>query len=196
MQKFATAGITPANPSVIEPGFDSTIVQFFPAVLGPGFQLPATTPATLLIPANGTKNGVPFTVRASGNLYVHGTSPTINFQLCNGTALAGSPPVNNVISTLTSAQSLSTGATYPFAFNATLQGDSTSGVVQVTNATFYCNGVSGTLTNTDLTGISFGGPGFPAPAGGGAALSLVFGLKFGVADALDTASLLSFYAEA
>jgi hypothetical protein len=194
MQKFATAGITPQNPSVIGP-ISTTTMQIFPALVGLGFQVAPTAPAVLSVPANGNFNGVPISVHAAGNLFVHGTSPTVNFGLFNGTSLTvGSD--GTALSTLTSAQSLTTAATYPFSFAATLQGDSTSGVVQVTNATFYCNGVSGTLTNTDLTGISFGGPAFPAPAGGGAALSLVLGIKFGVADALDTASLYSFYAEA
>jgi hypothetical protein len=195
MLKFATAGINPAQPSVVGP-INSTTMQIFPAVgLGLGFQVAPTAPAQLFVPANGAMNGVPFSVHASGNVFVHGSSPTINFALYNGTSLTAASN-GTAISTLTSAQSLTTAATYPFSYQATLQGDSTSGVVQVIGATFYCNGVSGTLTNTDLTGITFGGPAFPAPAGGGAALSLCLGIKFGVGDALDTASLMSFYAEA
>lgn len=190
MQIFSNAGVSGSFPSTIGvPGTTSTAFQVFPALLGPGFQVAPTEAAVLTVPANGVYEGQPMTVHAAGNIHVHGTTPTINFALYSGNSLT---PANEIvttpISTLASAQSLTTGATYPWSYVATLQGDSGSGVVQVQTANFTCNGVSGSLTNTDLTGVSF-------IAGGAPALQLCFAMKFVVGDALNVANLMSFYGE-
>ena len=83
---------------------------------------------------------------------MHGTSPTLNFVFQQGKSLTATS--NTTMATLTSAQSLTTGAYYPWQFKASLFADALSGVMQIGNATFICNGVSGTLTLTDLTSVN------------------------------------------
>lgn len=189
MQIFSNAGVSGSFPSQV--GLvASTAFQVFPALLGPGFQVAPTEAAVLTVPANGVYEGKPMTVHAAGMLFVHGTSPTINFALYSGSSLIpADETVTTPVSTLTSAASLTTATAYPWSYVATLQGDSISGVVQVQTANFTCNGVSGSLTNTDLTGISF-------IAGGAPAVQLCAAMKFTVSDALSYAKLMSFYAEA
>jgi hypothetical protein len=148
--------------------------------------------AAIQLPSGGELEGQQFIVRASGKLFVHGTTPTINFLLQNGSSLTSGS--NTTISTGTSAQGLTTGATYPFAFEGRLQGDSTSGIVQVTSATFYVNGTSVSLTNTALTGINLSSglnPSGTPPNNNnvGPSLSLLFAITFGVSDALNSATL-------
>lgn len=174
-QTIQSAGINYASPSTV--GGTGTTAKIFPSLLN------SLSPATLALVQ--AQNGQQVTVKASGTLFVHGTSPTINFLLQNGTSLtAGS---NTTFATLTSVASLTTATQYPFAVKVTLQGDSVSGIVQVVDAEIVCNGVSGAATKTSLTGINFAGP--------GAAANVVFGVTFGVSDALNTASLLQFNAE-
>jgi hypothetical protein len=86
------------------------------------------------------------------------------------------------MATLTSAQSLATNATYPFSFRAQLQADSISGVMQIMNATFYANGVSGTCSLTDLTGVNLTTTNY----------TFVFGVTYGVSDATNVAGLSQF----
>jgi hypothetical protein len=193
MQVFANSGVSGYSPALV--GGTGTTFKIFPSLLGPGFNnggaslSPTTgTPAAILnVPGAGVYEGRQFEVNASGYIYAHGTSPTINFGLYNGTSLTvGSD--GTAISTLASAQSLTTAATYPFAYNAILQGDSVSGVVQVVNAKFVCNGVGAiaSLTNTALTGVNF--------LTSSPALNLVFGIEFTVSDALNKAALMEFVA--
>lgn len=185
MQIFASAaGIIGLNPSKV--GGTGTSIKIFPSLIPPTFGAASVNPASLSVAGNGALEGKAFTVRASGNLFVHGAYPTVNFTLQSGTSLTASS--NVTVATLASAQSLTTAATYPFSFKADLQGDSASGIVQVVSAVISCNGVSGTVTATDLTGVSFLGP--------NAALNLVFGVTFGVSDGLNAASLMQFSAEA
>jgi len=196
MQAFATAGISGISPVTV--GGTGTTAKIFPSLLS------STAAASLVIPASGEYEGREIVIRAAGKLYVHGTTPTINFVLQSGTSLTAAS--NTTVATLAAAASLTTAHTYPFAFQAVLQGDSTSGIVQVVEADFACNGavqtVEGTgITATSLTGINFlaGGPTGIVLAGngnGGAAINLVFGLTWAVSDAANTASLDQFFAEA
>lgn len=197
------AGISGVSPSVVGgTGTAGKIFTALPAAVNWNYASYSTSqtttsaaPATINIPGNGEWEGQPFTVHAAGNLYIHGTSPTINFVLQNGTSLTATS--NTTFATAT-ATSLTTAATYPFTVSASLQGDSTSGIVQISNITMYCDGA--TLTSpvgTSLTGIKFattsGTDGYPQ--GNSPAISIVFGVTFAVSDALNKASLMSFYAD-
>lgn len=154
--------------------------------------------AILPVPGSGRLEGQQFIVRAGGNLYVHGTSPTINFLLQSGNSLTSGN--NTTIATLASAQNLAAGAAYPWALEVRLQGDSTSGIVQVCSASFVCNGVSGTVTGTDLTGINLASQvaltnGLPTTSDE-PAIQLVAGIIFGVSEAANYANLNQFILEA
>jgi hypothetical protein len=164
---------------------------------GTGFQIFAelinsAIAAILNVPGSGRLEGQQFIVRAGGRLFVHGTSPTVNFAIYNGSSLT--PGSDTAITTLASAQSLTTNATYPWAIELEMQGDSTSGILQVMSSEIVCNGVSGTPTNTDQTSVNF-----QAGATSGTtepALSLVVGVDFTVADSTDYAVLDQFSLEA
>ena len=156
----------------------------------------SATAAGLPVPGNGVLEMTPFTVRASGKVYVHGTSPTINFVLQKGTSLTAAS--NTTFLTLASAASLTAGSTIPWYLDVTLQGDSTSGIVQVINGRIVTNGTSGSVTSTDLTGITFtttftGPDGYPT--GNAPAFTVVCGVTFGVSDSTNTCSLGSFFLE-
>ena len=86
------------------------------------------------------------------------------------------------MATLASAQSLTTNASYPFAFSARLQADSVSGIMQIYSGTFVCNGTSGSLTLTDLTSVNLTTTNY----------SFVFGVTFGVADTTNVGVLSQF----
>jgi hypothetical protein len=183
---FASAGVNYANPSTI--GGTGSGVKIFPALIS------TTTAAILQLLEQ--QQGQIVTLNAAGNLHLHGTSPTIAPTLLKGNSLTYSS--GNVISVLTSAQLFaSTGATYPWALQIKLQGDTSSGVVQVVSTTFACNGTaSSSFTNTSLTGVSFGGTsagdGFLNPEVG---VTLSLGLNFGVSDAANAANLYQFELE-
>lgn len=174
MQIIAQA---PAAGKIVGPG---TGFQIFPTLVSPAIA------AILSVPGSGRLEGQQFIVRAGGRLFVHGTSPTVNFGIYAGTSLTvGSD--GTALTTLASAQSLTTNATYPWAIELLLEGDSTSGIIQVMSSKIVCNGVSGSPTNTDLTSQSFAGE---------PALSLVCGVDFTVADSADYAVLDQFSLEA
>lgn len=167
-----SSSVSYASPSKV--GGTGTTEKVFPSLLS------ALVPASLAIPQSA--NGQILTVKAAGTLFVHGTTPTVNVVLQSGSSLTGAS--NTTVSTGTSAQALATGANYPWAFEADIQGDQASGVVQVVNAKLVVNGTSVSLTNTSLTGIAYNGT--------GAAYNLVIGVTFGVSDALNTAALQQF----
>lgn len=188
-------GVSPYTPSLV--GGTGTTAKIFPSLLGTGFGtggnaltaapsstfltppvVPASTPAaTCFIRGTGEFEQQQIDVKASGVVFIHGTSPTVNFLFQQGTSFTSGS--NTTMATLASAQSLTTNASYPFYFKCTLQGDSISGVLQIQNATFSCNGVSGSLTLTDLTGINLTTTGY----------SFVFGITFGVSDSTNKAAL-------
>lgn len=188
---LAAGGISPYTPSLV--GGTGTTAKIFPSLLGPGFgnggnalgAAPSSTalvpptaatgtpPALVTIPGTGQYEQQALAFVASGYVFMHGTSPTINFVLQNGTSLTAAS--NTTVATLASAQSLTTGAYYPWSFSMKGQGDSVSGVFQCFSAVWSCNGVfSGTVTLTDLTGINLTTTN----------LNFVFGVTFGVSDAL------------
>jgi hypothetical protein len=179
-------GVNGYNPSLVG-GTGSGTAKIFPSLLGTGFdngggtlpQPSGVVAAECLIPGTGQFEQQIISVEAAGYVFVHGTSPTINFVFQQGSSLT--PGSNTTMATLTSNQSLTTGATYPWAFKCQLQGDSVSGILQIMNATFYCNGVSGTLTLTDLTGVNLTTTNYP----------FVCGIEWGVSDSLNKAALSS-----
>lgn len=188
------SGLLPANI-----GGTGTVAKIFPAL---SKQVPnagaSSLPLTLLIPPNGAFEGEEFTVQASGNVTFGSTaSPTINFLLQNGSSLTAAS--NTTIVTLAAAKAGTTSSTFPFSVRIRLQGDSKSGIVQVTYVeAFMDNATLGTTTNTALTGINFlsGASTGQNPVNDGntlpVALSLVFGLTFGVSDAANAANLMQF----
>lgn len=200
-------GVSGLAPSKV--GGTGTNPMIFPGLMGAGFQVASIAPAAIIVPNNGVFEGQLINIVAAGKVFVHGTSPTLNFVLQNGTSLTAAS--NTTMATLSAAQALVTAATYPFCVEVGIQGDSTSGIVQVVYASATINGVayelsangrvdSPKITQTSLTGISFlptqPTATQPDPIQPNQALSLVFGLTFGVSDALNAASLDSMYAEA
>jgi len=183
---FASCGINYANPSTI--GGTGSGVKIFPGLL--------TTTSAAILQILEQQQGQIVTLNAAGNVHLHGTSPTIIPTLQSGTSLTSTN--NTTISALTSAQLFaSTGATYPFALQIKLQGDQSSGILQVVSTTFTCNGVNSTsFTNTSLTGVKFSGgsagDGFSNPEVG---VSLALGLNFGVSDAANSANLYQYELE-
>src|SRR5215469_11998206 len=170
-EPFSVAqGIGPYTPSIV--GGTGTTTKIFQSNLGPGFANGAnplnvtpsstkpaiptissgTPAATVIIPGTGQYEQQRIVVSASGFLFVHGASPTINFLFQQGTSLTSGS--NTTMATLASAQSLTTNASYPWVFSAAIQADSVSGVMQIFSGVFACNGVSGSLTLTDLTGVN------------------------------------------
>lgn len=198
MYAAISSGVSGLSPSTV--GGLGTTAKIFPAL---GKQQPAGTvslPLTILVPNNGAFEGQQFDVGASGNLTLGSTSsPTINFLLQNGSSLTYSS--NTTICTLASALTgLTVSDSYPFSFKATLQGDSLSGIVQVVYASMFIDGATaGTITSTSLTGISFltnastgQNPALVGNSPAAQALSLVFGITFGVTDAKNAANLMQF----
>jgi hypothetical protein len=165
----------------------------------------SAAPASIRIPSGGEFEGQQFIARASGRVFVHGSSPTVNVTLYGvaGDVPSSSPMSGTSYTALavgTSAQALTTNATYPWALEALLQGDSTSGIVQVAGAKLYINGNSVSLTLTDLTGVNFlsgyqpSGT-IPYSQKDGPALTLVAAITFGVSDALNVGVLNQFQVE-
>jgi hypothetical protein len=153
-----------------------------PTIFGTGS--PAATapiaPSAVMIPGTGQYEQQAIAVVASGYVFVHGTSPTLNFAFQQGTSLTATS--NTTMAVLASAQSLTTGANYPWSFSARLQSDAVSGVMQIFSAVFVCNGVSGTVTATDLTGVNLTTTNY----------YFVFGVTFGVSDALNVGKMSQF----
>jgi hypothetical protein len=155
----------------------------------------------LAIPGQNKLNGTRFNVLMSGNVYLHGTSPTWQLQLL-GSVLGTS----NTILAQTSAVSLTTANNYDWSLLASFIVSSTpsvstlpggSGILtgQFSSLINGTVGASATLTN-NLTGVVMSGPtgGSPAAPTGGAAFYLKAAALFGVSDAANLASLTEFYA--
>ena len=187
-EPFSTGGgVNGYNPSLV--GGTGQVAKIFPSLLGTGFnngggilpQPAGVVAAACLIPGTGQYEQQQINVKASGYVFVHGVSPTINFVFQEGPSLTATS--NTTMATLASAQSLATAATYPWAFSATMQGDSVSGIMQIYNAIFVCDGTSGTVTLTDLTGVNLTTTNY----------QFVIGITFvGVSDALNKAALSQF----
>jgi hypothetical protein len=189
MNVFSSGGgVNGFNPSLI--GGTGTTAKIFPSLLGTGFDngggaLPtpgAATAAFCQIPAGGQYEQQLIEVRASGNLFVHGTSPTVQIVFQQGSSMTSTS--NTTMATLSAALSVTTASTYPWSFTCKLQGDSDSGIMQIFDPEFHLNGVAGAFTSTltDLTGVNFFTTTYP----------FVFGITFAVSDALNKAKLSQF----
>lgn len=155
----------------------------------------AATPFVLYAPNGGQLEGAKFVVRAGGNVFVHGTTPTVIVSLYGKTSIPASGPLTATnyteIGQTGSAQTLTTAATYPWVIEAELQGDSVSGVLQGTYKVLVNNvfKAEAALDNT-ITSVNLN------PTTGGVSLVFVVGVTFGVSDALNTATLDQFTLEA
>jgi hypothetical protein len=187
MNVFSDAGVRGQNPSLV--GGTGTVAKLFPNLLANSTGLPAgfgsgspaptapLAPANLLLPGTGQFEQKIVEVRAAGYVFVHGTSPTVNFVFQEGTSLTATS--NTTMATMASAASLTTAAFYPWAFKAFLQSDAKSGVMQIFNAFFSLNGASQSLTLTDLTGVNLLTTNY----------NFVAGVTFAVSDALNVGAL-------
>jgi hypothetical protein len=190
-EPFSVApGIGPYTP--VSVGGTGTTAKIFPNLLantsgipsafGSGSPAPTLPGACAAVQIRGTGEyeQQAISVSASGYVFVHGTSPTLNFLFQQGTSLTSGS--NTTMATLTSVQSLTTNANYPWAFSCRLQADAVSGVMQIYSAVFVCNGVSGACTLTDLTGVNLTTTNY----------SFVMGVTFGVSDSTNKAFLSQF----
>lgn len=176
-------GINYAFPSVI--GGTGSGVKIFPDLIVPtnaaAWKLPVTAQAQI------------FTLIFAGTVKLHGTSPTLipTLQYNLGTPSLTSTNNTATVSALTSAQLFSsTGASYPWAAQFYLQGDSTSGVIQVISASWSANGTTSTsFTNTSITGVTWTGVSSDGNVFAPALPQFCFGLNFGVSDAANAASM-------
>jgi hypothetical protein len=189
-EPFAQAqGVNAYNPALI--GGTGTTTKIFPNLLANATGLPAsfvgspapTVPppcAQVYLPGTGQYEQQQISISAGGYLFVHGASPTVNFVLQQGKSLTATS--NTTVATLASAQSLTTAAYYPWAVSVKFLADALSGIMQFFSASMVCNGVSGTVTLTDLTGVNLTTTGLP----------FVIGITFGVSDALNVGALSQF----
>lgn len=185
-------GVNGYNPSVV--GGSGTTCKIFPNLLANSTGLPAGfgvgSPAPALplpvaavtIPGTGQFEQQQISVAASGYLYVHGTSPTINFLFQQGQSLTYNASGQNTMATLASNQALTTADYYPWSFSMKMQGDAVSGILQTFSGVFACNGVAGTVTLTDLTSVNLTTTSY----------NFVIGISFQVTDALNKAFLSQF----
>lgn len=150
-----------------------TTAQIFPTVIG------GTVALVLPIPGSSRLESDGIFVEATGWATVGGVSPTLNLVLYSGTSVT--PGSNTVLATLAAAQALVTNATYDWRLKAQLYGSTKTGKI---SGKFSIDidvniGAETALTN-QLTNQSF----VIEPA-----LSLVFGITFGVANAANVAQL-------
>ena len=202
MNVFSDAGVRGYAPALVGGTGGTTTPKIFPSIIGPGFGNgaglnpprfatdPITVPsaatgtlaAMVTIPGTGQYEQHEIAVQAGGFVYTHGTSPTLNFVFQKGTSLTATS--NTTMATLASAQALTTPSPsyWPWQFKCSLFADALSGVMQIANATFVCNGTSGTLTLTDLTSVNLTTTNY----------TFVIGVTFGVSDALNVGALGQF----
>jgi hypothetical protein len=185
-------GVNAFNPSVV--GGTGTTAKIFPNLLTNATGLPAAfgigsppaaapyAGAAVVLPGTGAYEQQQISVVASGYVFVHGTTPTINIVFQQGSSLTAAS--NTTIATLSAVQTLTTNASYPWSFSIKMMGDAVSGVLQLFSPSFVANGVSGafTATVTDLTGVNLTTTSYP----------FVIGITFGVSDALNKGILSQF----
>jgi len=176
----------------------------FPQVggLGTGFKIFAQPAATssvfqLNVPGEFILEGQQFTIRASGWVYVAGSTPNIQVGLFSGTSLTSSS--DTAITELpATAATLTTSNYYPWALEVRLQGDSNSGILQGIANLMLDNVFTSSSAITALTGISFGNS-LGSGVGSGSStppVQLAVGINFGVSNAANLAQLAQFSLEA
>lgn len=192
----ALASVSPATvggTGTTQKIFQIASQPFTPAGVGPSGAV------TLGAPGSGRLDGKKFTVRASGNAFVHGTTPTLQVQI-----LAAIPGGSNVVLAQSTAQTLTTNANYPWYIEADLQGTTLSGIL---GGAFDCvidNIVDKRLALSNaLTSVNFGSAsqqynnttGVVSIAGNTAdepSVNFQVALLFSVSDALNLGTLYEF----
>jgi len=197
--------------------FQTSVVYASGPLIGTAYPYPGTSVTDYLIPVaggvgkpQGKVGGRHIRCYASGNVYVHGTSPTLNFQLIGN--LGNTPATDVVLATLTSAQSLTTATSYDWTVDIDLYGCQaplTAGAIGGSGSLQVCSGTSfigstisiqTAMTLTALTSVNFQGAyatSYPAISYNAVqypAFFLKFGLIFGVSDAANLAQMTEFYA--
>lgn len=195
MNIVSYSGASGQAPLVV--GGTGTGVKIFPAVPGPGFNnggnasffngTSASTTAAVVNLQSPQSEGVISRIRASGNVYLHGTSPTIALGLYKGSSLTSSS--DTLIASISAVTGLTTAAFYPFAFQIDLQGDANSGLIQGFNATCFVNGATQSVT------VASSGIPLTAQDLLTTSVPFCFSATFGVSDALNIANLQQFVLE-
>jgi hypothetical protein len=124
MSQIVNALQTQVASAVGGVGTSAKIFQYAPLPFAPSGQ-GLTGGVTLAIPGTARLNGKQFQVRASGNVTVAGTSPTVQLQL-----LGAVPGGNNVVLAQSTARTVTTSASYAWTLETTLQGDNLSAILQ------------------------------------------------------------------
>jgi len=184
----STSGASGYNPLVV--GGTGVGVKIFPDASGwpsgTGFSPPTGISHAAVVYTSSSTEGQQFTILAAGNLYVHGTSPTVLFGLYKGSSLTST---SNTLVAACAATSLTTAASYPFSLSIKGQGDANSGLIQFGSANLLLNGVAVTFT-VQASGI-------PLTAQDLLLNSVPFclGVQFGPSDTLNKANLQQFQLE-
>jgi hypothetical protein len=202
MSVIAGYQVNGANPVTV--GGTGTTIKYFSNVPGAaGFlsgtsgvnsgvssnNLPNTPSATsnaggLQVPGFAVLNGQVFSATAAGNIYLHtsgsGVTGTVGMYL--STQLPNQTPTYQTLVALTVTNP--TAATYlPWFLNMQMQGDTSSGMLQLIESGAI-NGVVTVPTQvTALTGINFSS---------NPAFTLVVGVTFNTSDSLNSANLYQF----
>jgi hypothetical protein len=171
-------------------------------VPGSSINVASTRNGYLFIPGNGMANAQRMSVRAGGTFAIGNDAPTaspaVTIAAYPVTWPAGNPSASNPSSSLadnavigttaivsqqlaTSNIKLATGLPWALLFD--LEGDSSSGLVQLLSGNIIMDGTAGTVTAGLVSGLSAINFSLPVPFG------IVFGVTFSVSDPLATASL-------
>lgn len=198
MSTIINALATNSAQTVGGTGTTAKIFQIAPQPFTPSSIAPSGA-VTLPAPGSARLNGKKFTVRASGDAFVHGVAPTLQVQL-----LAALPGGANVVVAQSTAQTLTTNATYPWIIEAEVVGTTASGILHGVFKAAIDNLVNApaALSNT-LTGVNFGAStqqynnttGVVSIAGNTAdepAINFQIALVFGVSDASNLGTLYDF----
>ncbi len=196
--------------------FQSNLLYAAGPNLGTVYPYPGTSVTDYILPVaggvsspNGRVGGHRLGVKISGSVYVHGTSPTLNFQLIGN--LGNTPATDVDMLTLASAQALTTATSYDWSLSVDLYGSAApassgavggSGSLQVAAASLLLASTIvpvTSMTAAALANVNFQGQyGTSYPAVSDNAINypaffLKFGLTFGVSDSANLASLYEFY---
>lgn len=179
-----------SGQATVSVGGPGTGVLVYPSLLGTGFnngnsQTTSNGPAQVIARAPQSE-GQRFVIQGSGNIFVHGTSPTVVISLYKGKSLTAAS--DTLIATC-SATAVTTATTVPYAFSIVGQGDANSGLIQFGSATLLINGVATTFT-VQASGI-------PLTSQNLLTTDVPFctSVQFGVSDALNKAILQQFILE-
>lgn len=145
----------------------------------------ASTACTLNMPGSRRYHGKLFRIYAAGTIFVSGTAPSGNIVLFSGGSLTTGS--NTVMGTLSSAQSLASGATYPWVVEAVCEGDDTTGKIQGSYTILIDNvKKSSAALDNELTTIDFDAE---------PSAQFCIGVTWGVGNANNSATMLSFTLE-